>query len=276
LLGIAILALVAFLVFRFVTTGVSTNPGAGTQVTVPDFTGMLYSAAVPIAKQDGLVLVRDQFDSTTGRPTDTILGQDVAPGTIVAKDTSIRLRLATPPVTVAVPYLLNLSEADAVRQIAQAGLQVGTRTETADPIVPAGSVVHQDPGPGANVGKGTTVNYVVSTGPPPTPSPSPSPSASASPSPEPSSSPTAVLTPPPTAPPTPSASPGPRNVGDYTCLTFAAATTAIDGDGFTIGTIAGPATGKIVGQAPPPGANRPFGSSVDLTFEDPPTTITCP
>jgi beta-lactam-binding protein with PASTA domain len=65
-------------------------------------------------------------------------------------------------------------------------------------------------------------------------------------------------------------------VGDYTCKTLADATAAIEADGFTVGTTSGPTTGLVVDQAPNKGQKRPFGTAINLTFEDPPTSITCP
>jgi beta-lactam-binding protein with PASTA domain len=59
-------------------------------------------------------------------------------------------------------------------------------------------------------------------------------------------------------------------------MTLAEATAAIAADGFIVGTTGGDTTGKVVDQDPNPGQSRAFGSSIDLTFENPPTSISCP
>ena len=59
-------------------------------------------------------------------------------------------------------------------------------------------------------------------------------------------------------------------------MSLTEATAAILADGFTVGTTTGPTTGLVVDQAPNKGLKRPFGTPIDLTFEDPPTSITCP
>ena len=276
ILGLAVLALVAFLVFRVLSAAPTVTLS---QVTVPPFTGELFDAANIQATQLGLSLVRSQTDPTSTQPANTILLQDVAPGTVVAKGSIINVTVAAPGATVLVPDLTAQPESAALQAIVQAGLTVGTRTETPDPIIPAGSVVHQDPRAGIQVSRGTSVNYVVSSGPPP----SPSPGVTASPSP--TTPPTPIPTPPPTAPPTPTptplpttpvVTPGVRPVGNYTCMTLAQASAAISADGFTLGTVTGPPSGKVVAQSPAASSIEAVGSPIDLTFEDPPTSITCP
>jgi beta-lactam-binding protein with PASTA domain len=65
-------------------------------------------------------------------------------------------------------------------------------------------------------------------------------------------------------------------------MTLAAATAAIEDDGFVVGDVTalpgGNADGMwiVVAQDPAPGVNRPFGSSVDLDVYDPASLATCP
>ena len=78
--------------------------------------------------------------------------------------------------------------------------------------------------------------------------------------------------------PTPTPTPGPRNVGDYRCGSLAQARSAIEADGFVVGTVVGLPPGYtwtdeneplVIAQVPNPGTNRPAGSAVDLTVYDP-------
>jgi eukaryotic-like serine/threonine-protein kinase len=65
--------------------------------------------------------------------------------------------------TVEVPELYYASEVEDA--LAQAGLELGDRSETSDDRVPVGVVIEQDPQAGAMVEEGTAVDIVVSTGP---------------------------------------------------------------------------------------------------------------
>ena len=100
-----------------------------------------------------------------------------------------------------------------------------------------------------------------------------------------SGSPAAVQapTPTPTVPPTPSPTPGPRNVGNYICMTLEVATTTIDDDGFTLGDVTAdppdtdpiPPEWIVSDQKPNPGVNKAFATPIDLVLAAP-ETVTCP
>jgi beta-lactam-binding protein with PASTA domain len=260
-LALAILALAAFLVFRLLSADTPTPPS---QVEVPNLVGMSYQKAQAEAEDAGLVVARSAFEPSD-QPDGTVLAQAPGSGATVEPGTMIELTLALGDQTVAVPDLRGKSESEALNLIAGAKLSIGTRTEAFDAFIPAGAVVSQDPEPGV-VTQGLAVNYVVSKGPEPTPSPSPSPSPS----------PTLEPPPVPTAPPAATPTPAPLNVGDYRCLALADATTAILADGFTVGSTDGDVTGKVVAQAPGPGAKVAFGTPINVTFENPPVSFSCP
>jgi beta-lactam-binding protein with PASTA domain len=205
LLGLAILALVAFLVFRLLSGSASTT-SAGT-VSVPNFVGMSFEQASSAADQAGLVLIRDKFDQTSTQPANTIIGQDPVAGAVVGRGSEIKLTLAAPSAAVLVPDLRNQPEATAVTMIVQADLAIGERSDAFDPLVPAGSVISQDPRALLPVPPQTTINYVVSKGPEPTPSLAPSPTAAPTLAPTPTSDTTA-----PAAPSTPDLT-GPSDSG---------------------------------------------------------------
>ena len=181
--------------------------------------------------------------------------------------------------TVAVPELRGKTEVEAVTLLVGAGLQPGTKTEVFDPVVPAGQIIRQSPGAGVLANKGTSVDYDLSKGPEPSASPSPSPSPTPSPTPAPTPPPTPV----PTAAPTPTPTPGLLTVADYRCVTLAAATTAITGDGFTLGSVTPEPSGYtaapdsiVIEQSPNPGQKRPAGTAINLVVYDPASLATCP
>jgi beta-lactam-binding protein with PASTA domain len=272
LLALAILAVAGFLAFQFLS-GPGPTPGPD-QVEVPSFVDMPFADAERAAEAAGLQVERTAFQAAPDKAPDTVLSQDPAAGETVDRGSVVKLTLARGAETAIVPDLRLKTESEALTLIVQAGFIVGIRTEEFDPLVPIGSITSQDPRAGLSANKGIAINYVVSKGPEPSPSPSPTPTPTPTPeiTPPPPTPPPTPTPPPPTAPPTP----GPRNVGDYSCMTLAEATAAITGDGFVMGTTSGDTTGKVVAQDPPPGANRAFGTAINLTFENPPTSISCP
>jgi len=260
LLALAILALAAYLVFRLVS-GATVPPTS--QVSVPNFVGMTFEQAQAAAGDARLQVARSAFEPSD-QAEGTVLSQDPPEGTPVDPESTVKLTLAVGSQTVEVPDLRGKTESVALNLIAAANLTVGTRAEEFDAFIPAGSVVSQDPGVGQLVSPRLPVNYVVSKGP----EPSPSPSSTPEPSP--------TLPPEPTVEPTPTPTPAPLNVGDYRCLTFADATASILADGFSVGSTDGDTSGRVVAQAPSPGAKAAFGAPINLTFENPPVSLSCP
>ena len=276
LLGVAVLAVIGFLLFRLLTGGgaasESPSPSASPEpVTVPSFVDQLIDDAQVEAGDLGLEIIVSGTEESTDVEPGTILSQDPAEGEIVPVGTQIRVIVARGPEQVAVPDVRGAPEAQALQQIVEAGLGVGTRTEDFDPNVPIGAVISTEPGSGIIVAPGTPINYRVSRGPEPTPTPTPEPT------PEP--------TPPPTPEPTPEPTPAPQNVGEYRCQTLEVATTNIDVDGFAVGEVVAASEGDpdnswiVVDQDPSPGQRVPAGSPIDLTVgdpADPATSLVCP
>ncbi len=269
LLGVGILIVVGFLLFQTLTGGRDEpSPSAAAEVTVPSFVDMLYADADVAAKELGLVVVIDGTEERADVEPETVLKQTPVEGALVAEGAEIKLILARGKVAVAVPDLSGLTEAEALQLIVSEGLVVGSRSEAFDPQVPLGSVIDQSPGPGQLMAPESPVAYVVSMGPEPTPSPTPTPTPSPTPSP----------TPPPTPPPTPTPTPAPANVGNYKCMKLDKATTTIDDDGFSLGTLNPdpvPADWIVTSQSPAAGTKNPAGTPIKLDFEDPAVVGTC-
>ena len=74
-------------------------------------------------------------------------------------------RSAAVPCTVAVPNVVDSTQAAATTAITNAGLTVGTITTASSATVPAGSVISQNPAAGTQVATGSAVSLVVSSGP---------------------------------------------------------------------------------------------------------------
>jgi beta-lactam-binding protein with PASTA domain len=68
-------------------------------------------------------------------------------------------------------FLIGLRQSDANLNITSEGFVVGTVTQQASSVIPAGSVIAQSPAPGTPLNPGSAVNLVISTGPAPVPVP---------------------------------------------------------------------------------------------------------
>jgi tRNA A-37 threonylcarbamoyl transferase component Bud32 len=215
--AIAMLAAIAFLVFKLVSGGGPAPSSGPAQVGVPKFVGEQIADATRQA--DGLGIKLTQTGEASDQAVGTILAQDLAVGTLIPIGGEVKVTVATSTSadSVPVPDLKNKSESDAVQAIADAGLRIGTRTEAPDPIVPASLVSAQSPLAGFVVARATRIDYVISTGPElspsaspsPTPTPTPPPTPEPTPTPTPRSTPTPTPTPEPTPTPTPEPTPTP-------------------------------------------------------------------
>ena len=205
LLALALLAGVAFLIFRLLS---SSAPVTTTQVTVPNFVGKTAKVASSQAEALDLTIVATPMESD--KAAGTILAQDPTAGQRVDRGSEVAVTVAASRGTVPVPDLQRKSESDALQAISDAGLRLGTRSEDFDAIVPAGQVIRSNPSAGNIVVKDTRIDIVVSKGPEPTPSPSPSPTPTPTPTPTPEPTPTPGPTPTPTPTPEPTLTPTPK------------------------------------------------------------------
>ena len=275
-LAVAILLVVGLLVFKFIAAGPSATPAAssaGGQVTVPSFVNMVYADAEKAAAQLGLTVVRAASQERTDLAPDTVISQIPLQGVTVPAGTQIQLTVARGKQSVTVPDLRAKVEADALQQVVQAGLAIGTRSEAYDPVVALGTIISQDPGPGLIVAPSTPVNYVVSKGPEPSASPTPT----VAPTPVPTPAPTPVPTPAPTQ------TPGNAVVPNFKCQTLTAVESSLAGYGLKLGTVV------QLTAAPPPydgtwivwdqslaaGSVQGYMSTIDLKVDVPSTAGTC-
>jgi beta-lactam-binding protein with PASTA domain len=111
--------------------------------------------------------------SSTTVPAGNVISQNPAAGTMVVAASAVAIVVSTGPV--AVPSVLNMTQAAATTAITYAGLAIGTVSTESNATVPSGSVISQSPNAGASVAAGSAVALVVSTGPTPAPAPTPTP-----------------------------------------------------------------------------------------------------
>ena len=153
----------------------------GTQnVTVPKVIGL--SEAEATAAIDKLKLVKNvkrEYNSDVA--TGIVYSVDPGEGVSVAEGTSITLYVSKGQDLVTVPGIVGLSESAAEAQIESSGLSVGRVTTSESDTVSAGLVISQSPTEGTQTERGTSINFVVSSGKP-TPSPTPTPTPKPDPS----------------------------------------------------------------------------------------------
>jgi serine/threonine-protein kinase len=268
-LAIAILIVFGLLVFKFVSGGPAATPSpttaASTQVSIPSFLNMAYADAEAAAAKLGLTVVRTASQERSDVAPDTVIAQNPIQGATVAAGSQVQLTVARGKQSVTVPDMRGKLEADALKDVVTAGLAIGTRSTGFDPLVPAGSIISQEPGPGIIVSPGTPVSYVVSNGPEPTQEPTPSPTPVPTPTP----------TPVPTPVPTPTPTPGPVVVPNYKCMYYEQVIAALPGDGLKAGIMTGvpggtPDTGWIAWtQSFAAGTKHAYGSTINMEFYDP-------
>ncbi len=148
-------------------TEVLVKIGVLKQVDVPNFEGMSPSEAATAGAAVGLdVIVGGPFTVPPGSPLiGNVADQVPSAGTTVDDGSSVTVFIGEVE-KVTVPDVVGRTETEAISAINGVGL-VSARSETTSVTVPAGSVVSQDPIGGVTVDPGSTVNIVVSTGPPP-------------------------------------------------------------------------------------------------------------
>ncbi len=174
LLGLAILVLAGFALFRLLSAdGPSVTPGPGT-VTLPSFVDQSFDNAMATAQQLGIEL-EPTYVKRSDKSEGTIVSQDPPAGSEVQKASVVKVEVVSGKELVQVPGLTGLTEAEAIRAITDAKLIPGIRTDSFDEAIAAGSVIGSAIPAGTEVPTGTQIDYEVSKGLEPTPSPTPSP-----------------------------------------------------------------------------------------------------
>jgi serine/threonine-protein kinase len=142
-----------------VTIVVSSGPR---QVEVPRVVGLTYDEAVSTLENLGLRVRR--VDVFSQRPVGQVTAQNPRQGTQVDEGTRVTLRVSQGVEQVAVPDVLNQSEASARAELDQAGFEVEV-VQAPSSTTPEGLVSAQNPDPGVEAARGSTVQITVSTGP---------------------------------------------------------------------------------------------------------------
>jgi eukaryotic-like serine/threonine-protein kinase len=148
------------------------------KVAVPDVVGESRDAAERTLQDAGLqTSVREQ-ESDEQEPG-TVLSQDPAAGTQLAKGKTVTLVVAKAPADVPVPGVIDSTRPEARQALEDAGFEVEVQRQPVETPDEDDIVLDQDPSPDTPRPKGSTVTIVVGefdpTAPTVTPTPTPSP-----------------------------------------------------------------------------------------------------
>jgi beta-lactam-binding protein with PASTA domain len=161
---------------------ISENPTAGAQVAVgtavalvvssgppsvavPNVVNMTQAAATTAIMNAGLAVGAITNASSTTVAAGSVISENPTAGTQVAVGSAVALVVSSGPPLVAVPNVVNMTQAAATTAIMNAGLAVGAITTASSTTVPAGSVISENPTAGTQVAIGSALALVVSSGP---------------------------------------------------------------------------------------------------------------
>jgi eukaryotic-like serine/threonine-protein kinase len=142
-----------------VTIVVSTGPRL---VRVPRVVGLTFEEAVEVLEDAGLDWQRQ--DVFADREEGVVASQDPKADEEVEEGTEVLIRVSQGTEQVAVPDVLDQTEASARQELEQAGFAVSV-VEAPDDDTAEGLVSAQSPDPGIQADRGSTVQITISTGP---------------------------------------------------------------------------------------------------------------
>ena len=143
-----------------VTIVVSTGPN---EVEIPALAGRTYGEAAAALEELGLQPRRvDVFSSQ--RPVGVVASLDPKAGTLVDEGSVVTVRVSKGSQLIPVPDVLDQSEDSARAELETAGFEVQV-VEAPSSSTPAGLVSAQNPDPGVEAARGSTVQITISTGP---------------------------------------------------------------------------------------------------------------
>jgi beta-lactam-binding protein with PASTA domain len=149
------------------------------KIEVPDVVGRPRDEAERTIQDAGLQASVREEESADADPG-TVLRQEPAAGSQLARGKTVTLIVATAPADVPVPGVLDATEADAVRTLEDAGFEVEIAEAPVETPDEDGIVIEQDPSANTPRPQGSTVTITIgrfepATEPTPTPSPTPTP-----------------------------------------------------------------------------------------------------
>ena len=141
----------------------------GSAITVPNVVGQSQAAATAAITGANLVVGSVTTQHSAVVPAGNVISQSPAAGTLVASGAAVSLFVSLGPAPMAaVPNVVGQQQTAAQTSITSAGFTVGTVSPQPSLTVPFGNVLSQNPAAGTTAALGSTINLIVSSGPPPT------------------------------------------------------------------------------------------------------------
>jgi beta-lactam-binding protein with PASTA domain len=137
----------------------STQPSAPATVRVPSLVGM--TSAEARSRLRGLGLRSTQRPVESPRPPGTVVSQSPAAGAELSEGRTVTLQVSTGPAEVAIPDVVGLTEAAAIRELEDAGFVAQVVDQTTGEPTEDGVVLAQSPPAGSSVRAGGTVTITV-------------------------------------------------------------------------------------------------------------------
>lgn len=161
---ILLLSLIALMFVLFRVIGGTGGSADATLVKVPSLVGLTEATAISLLQSADL-------NWTVVRTTDplvavgTVIESDPIAGMEVETQSFVKIVISNGQEQAQVPILIGISQEDAEARLKERGLVLGFVTNQADPDVPLGQVISQNPAAGEPVAVGSSVDLVVSGGP---------------------------------------------------------------------------------------------------------------
>ena len=162
---VAVIVAVIFWTFNLTPANLAPNLSRD----VPSVVGQSYEAGAATLEGSNLV-PRKLTESSADIPENVIIRTDPISGIPVSPGTAIKVFVSSGEVTVTVPDVSRMTEADAIVGLEARKLVYGTTARDYSPDLPDGTVIRSDPAAGAtlvngkNIREGDTVGLIVSNG----------------------------------------------------------------------------------------------------------------
>jgi beta-lactam-binding protein with PASTA domain len=131
-------------------------------VTVPNLEGLTQAAAAAAVTAANLTVGTIIRQTSNTVASGNVVRQDQPSGSSVAQGSPVNLVISSGPEMVAVPNVVELTQAEATKAIMAAKLTLGTVIQQTSKTVASGKVISQDPANGSSVAQGSPVNLVIS------------------------------------------------------------------------------------------------------------------
>lgn len=133
--------------------------------TVPSVVGLSESAAVSKIEDAGLTVSEVKREYNDNYDSGVVFAVSPNTGSSISKDGKVVLYVSKGKNTSSVPGIVGLTQSDAESRLQANGFSVGTVTQQNSDSYAKGVVISQSPSEGSSVTKGSSVSFVVSSGP---------------------------------------------------------------------------------------------------------------